>query len=149
MRNTDYMELALLQANKAAQLGEVPIGAVLVSFDGVVIASAHNLVETQSDATAHAECLVLREAMRSLKRKFLDGCDLWVTLEPCAMCAGAISNARIRRLYFGAEDKKGGAVEHGSRVFSHPTCHHKPEIYGGIKETHASRLLENFFAERR
>ena len=149
MRNTDYMELALLQANKAAQLGEVPIGAVLVSLDGVVIASAHNLVETQSDATAHAECLVLREAMRSLNRKFLDGCDLWVTLEPCAMCAGAISNARIRRLYFGAEDKKGGAVEHGSRVFSHSTCHHKPEIYGGIKETHASRLLEKFFAERR
>ena len=149
MRNTDYMELALLQANKAAQLGEVPIGAVLVSLDGVVIASAHNLVETQSDATAHAECLVLREAMRSLNRKFLDGCDLWVTLEPCAMCAGAISNARIRRLYFGAEDKKGGAVEHGSRVFSHSTCHHKPEIYGGIKETYASRLLENFFAERR
>jgi tRNA(adenine34) deaminase len=149
MRNTDYMELALLQANKAAQLGEVPIGAVLVSLDGVVIASAYNLVETQSDATAHAECLVLREAMRSLNRKFLDGCDLWVTLEPCAMCAGAISNARIRRLYFGAEDKKGGAVEHGSRVFSHSTCHHKPEIFGGIKETHASRLLENFFAERR
>ena len=149
MRNTDYMELALLQANKAAQLGEVPIGAVLVSLDGVVIASAHNLVETQSDATAHAECLVLREAMRSLNRKFLDGCDLWVTLEPCAMCAGAISNARIRRLYFGADDKKGGAVEHGSRVFSHSTCHHKPEIYGGIRETHASTLLENFFAERR
>ena len=149
MRNTDYMELALLQANKAAQLGEVPIGAVLVSFDGVVIASAHNLVEIRSDATAHAECLVLREAMRSLNRKFLDGCDLWVTLEPCAMCAGAISNARIRRLYFGAKDKKGGAVEHGSRVFSHSTCHHKPEIYGGIRETHASRLLENFFSERR
>ena len=149
MRNTDYMELALLQANKAAQLGEVPIGAVLVSLDGVVIASAHNLVETQSDATAHAECLVLREAMRLLNRKFLDGCDLWVTLEPCAMCAGAISNSRIRRLYFGAEDKKGGAVEHGSRVFSHSTCHHKPEIYGGIRGTHASRLLENFFAERR
>ena len=149
MRTADYMELALDQANKAAQLGEVPVGAVLVSEDGDVIASAHNLVESQRDATAHAECLVLREAMRSLNRKFLDGCDLWVTLEPCAMCAGAISNARIRRLYYGAEDKKGGAVEHGSRVFSHSTCHHKPEIYGGIKASHASRLLENFFSERR
>ena len=149
MRSIDYMDLALYQANKAAQLGEVPVGAVLVGADGDVIAHAHNLVESQRDATAHAECLVLREAMRSLNRKFLDGCDLWVTLEPCAMCAGAISNARIRRLYYGAEDKKGGAVEHGSRVFSHSTCHHKPEIYGGIKEYDASRLLENFFAERR
>ena len=149
MRNTDYMGLALLQANKAAQLGEVPIGAVLVSLDGVVIASAHNLVETQSDATAHAECLVLREAMRLLNQKFLEGCDLWVTLEPCAMCAGAISNARIRRLYYGAEDKKGGAVEHGSHVFSHASCHHKPDIYGGIKASKASKLLEEFFAERR
>ena len=145
----DYMELALHQANKAAKLGEVPVGAVLISSDGDVIASAHNLVESQRDATAHAECIVLRKAMKTLNQKFLEGCDLWVTLEPCAMCAGAISNARIRRLYYGAEDKKGGAVEHGSRVFSQSTCHHKPEIYGGIKASHASRLLEKFFAQRR
>ena len=149
MRSIDYMDLALYQANKAAQLGEVPVGAVLVGADGDVIAHAHNLVELQRDATAHAECLVLREAMKLLNRKFLDGCDLWVTLEPCAMCAGAISIARIRRLYYGAGDEKGGAVEHGSHVFNHSTCHHKPEIYGGIKEYDASRLLENFFAERR
>ena len=149
MRSIDYMDLALYQANKAAQLGEVPVGAVLVGADGDVIAHAHNLVELQRDATAHAECLVLREAMKLLNRKFLDGCDLWVTLEPCAMCAGAISNARIRRLYYGAEDKKGGAVEHGSHVFSHASCHHKPDIYGGIKASKASKLLEEFFAERR
>ena len=149
MHIIDYMELALQQAHRAAQLGEVPVGAVLVSADGDVIASAHNLVESQRDATAHAECLVLREAMKLLNRKYLDGCDLWVTLEPCAMCAGAISIARIRRLYYGAGDEKGGAVEHGSHVFNHSTCHHKPEIYGGIKEYDASRLLENFFAERR
>ena len=149
MHIIDYMELALQQAHKAAQQGEVPVGAVIVSADGEVIASAHNLVESQRDATAHAECLVLRKAMRLLNQKFLEGCDLWVTLEPCAMCAGAISNARIRRLYYGAEDKKGGAVEHGSHVFSHATCHHKPEIYGGIKASKASKLLEEFFAERR
>ncbi len=149
MRKIDYMELALMQANKAAQLGEVPVGAVLVSAEGDVVAFAHNLVESQRDATAHAEFLVLRQAMKFLDQKFLEGCDLWVTLEPCTMCAGAISNSRIRRLYYGAEDKKGGAVEHGGRVFSNSTCHHKPEIYGGIKASYASKLLKDFFAQRR
>ena len=149
MNSTNFMELALVQAEKAAQIGEVPVGAVVVNSDGKVIASAHNLVETQRDATAHAECLVLKEAMGRLNQKFLDGCDLWVTLEPCIMCSGAISYARIRRLYYAAEDKKGGAVEHGNRVFSQATCLHKPEIYGGIMASKSATLLRNFFAERR
>ena len=149
MKRIDYMELALKQAEKAVQFGEVPVGAVIVNSEGEVIASAHNLVETQRDATAHAEYLVLKEAMVKLNQKFLDGCDLWVTLEPCVMCSGAISQTRIRRLYYAAEDKKGGAVEHGSRVFSQTTCHHKPEIYGGIMASKSAILLRNFFAERR
>ena len=149
MNSTNFMELALVQAEKAAQIGEVPVGAVVVNSDGKVIASAHNLVETQRDATAHAECLVLKEAMGRLNQKFLDGCDLWVTLEPCIMCSGAISYARIRRLYYAAEDKKGGAVEHGNRVFSQATCLHKPEIYGGIMASKSALLLRNFFAKRR
>ncbi len=149
MNNIDFMELALKQAEKAAQLGEVPVGAVVVNPNGEVIASAHNLIETQRDSTAHAEFLVLREAMEKLNQKFLNGHDLWVTLEPCAMCAGAISQARIRRLYFASEDRKGGAVEHGSRVFSQATCHHKPEIYGGIMASKSAILLKKFFAKRR
>ena len=149
MSYKDHMKLALQCAERACQIGEVPVGAVIVNADGYVIATAHNLVESQLDATAHAECLVLKKAMRHLGQKYLEKCDLWVTLEPCAMCAGAISNARIRRLYYAAEDKKGGAVDNGSRVFSHPTCHHKPEVYGGIMETQSASLLKKFFLERR
>ena len=149
MNNLDFMRLALEQAEKAAQLGEIPVGAVIVNPDGEVVASAHNLVETKRDATAHAECLALKEAIGKLNKKFLDGCDLWVTLEPCAMCSGAISQTRIRRLYYGAEAKKSGAVEYGSRVFSHAACHHKPEIYGGIMASKSALLLKNFFAKRR
>ena len=143
------MELALKQAEKAAKLGEVPVGAVIVNPDGEVIASAHNQVETRRDSTAHAEFLALREAMGKLNQKFLGGYDLWVTLEPCVMCAGAISQTRIRRLYFALEDSKGGAVENGSRVFSQATCHHKPEIYGGIMASKSEMLLKNFFGIRR
>ena len=143
------MKLALQYAERAFQIGEVPVGAVIVNEDGNVIATAHNLVESELDATLHAECLVLRKAMRRLGQKYLEKCDLWVTLEPCAMCAGAISNARIRRLYYAVEDKKGGAVDNGSRVFSHPTCHHKPEIYGGIMETQSASLLKKFFLGKR
>jgi len=142
-------KIALTQAKIAFDKNEVPVGAVIVNADGDVIATAHNLVESQLDATAHAECLVLKKAMRHLGQKYLEKCDLWVTLEPCAMCAGAISNARIRRLYYAVEDKKGGAVDNGSRVFSHPTCHHKPEIYSGIMETQSASLLKKFFLGRR
>ena len=149
MNNLDFMKLALEQAEKAARLGEIPVGAVIVNPVGEIIASAHNLVETQRDATAHAECLALKEAIGKVNQKFLDGCDLWATLEPCAMCSGAISQTRIRRLYYAAEDKKSGAVEYGSRVFSHATCHHKPEIYGGIMASESALLLKNFFAKRR
>ncbi|MDA9190370.1 nucleoside deaminase [Alphaproteobacteria bacterium] len=149
MQDKDYMKLALQQAQKAAELGEVPVGAVVVDANGDVIAAAHNRVETDQDATAHAECLVLRQAMQVKGQKFLEKCDLWVTLEPCAMCAGAISHARLRRLYYAAEDKKGGAVEHGSRVFSQKTCHHKPEIYGGISASKAADLLTLFFVDKR
>ena len=149
MSYKDHMKLALQYAERAFQIGEVPVGAVIVNADGNVIATAHNLVESELDATSHAECLVLRKAMRRLGQKHLEKCDLWVTLEPCAMCAGAISNARIRRLYYAVEDKKGGAVDNGSRVFSHPTCHHKPEIYGGIMETQSASLLKKFFLGRR
>ena len=149
MSYKDHMKLALQCAERAFQIGEVPVGAVIVNADGDVIATAHNLVESELDATAHAECLVLKKAMRHLGQKYLEKCDLWVTLEPCAMCAGAISNARIRRLYYAAEDKKGGAVDNGSRVLSHPTCHHKPEIYGGIMATQSASLLKKFFLGKR
>ncbi len=149
MSYEDHMKLALQNAERAFRIGEVPVGAVIVNSDGKVIATAHNLVESEFDATAHAECLVLRKAMRNLGQKYLEECDLWVTLEPCAMCAGAISNARIRRLYYAVEDKKGGAVDNGSRVFSHATCHHKPEIYGGIMKTQSASLLKRFFLGKR
>ena len=149
MSYEDHMKLALQNAERAFRIGEVPVGAVIVNSDGKVIATAHNLVESEFDATAHAECLVLRKAMRKLGQKYLEECDLWVTLEPCAMCAGAISNARIRRLYYAVEDKKGGAVDNGSRVFSHATCHHKPEIYGGIMKTQSASLLKRFFLGKR
>ena len=146
--NPDPMELALAEARAAAACGEVPVGAVIVK-DGATIAAAGNRPRALNDPTAHAEMLAIRSACAALQAERLPGCDLYVTLEPCAMCAAAISFARIRRLYFGAEDPKGGAVENGPRFFSQPTCHHAPEVYGGLRERDATALLKNFFAERR
>jgi tRNA(adenine34) deaminase len=142
------MALALAEAEKAAAQGEVPIGAVIVK-DGEAIAMAHNLTRRFPDPTAHAELLVIRRAAQALGNERLDGCELWVTLEPCAMCAGAIVHARIARLYYAAADPKGGAVEHGARVFEHEQCLHRPEVYPGIGETEAADLLRSFFRERR
>ncbi len=143
------MDLALEEARAAATRGEVPVGAVVVDAKGTVLAQAGNRTLELHDPTAHAEVLVLRTAAAALGSERLTECDLYATLEPCAMCAGAISFARIRRLYFGASDPKGGAVEHGPRFFSQPTCHHAPEIYGGIGESAAALLLQTFFAARR
>jgi tRNA(adenine34) deaminase len=143
------MMLAFAEAEKAGWRGEVPVGAVLVGPDGAVIAASGNEVEASLDPTAHAELLVLRAGAAALRQKQLDGCDLYVTLEPCPMCAAAIALARIRRLYFGAYDPKSGGVEHGPRIFDQPTCHHRPEIYGGIDERRAGALLRTFFKERR
>ncbi len=144
------MTLAFEDAEAAFLRGEVPVGAVVVdALTGAVLARAGNRVEELSDPTAHAELLALRAAAAARGAPRLDACDLYVTLEPCAMCAAAISFARIRRLYFGAPDPKGGAVEHGPRFFTQPTCHHRPEIYGGIDEARASELMRRFFAERR
>src|SRR5271154_6262018 len=143
------MNLALAEAEEAARIGEVPVGAVLVDAKGHVLAKAGNRVETASDPTAHAEILALREAARVRGLPRLEDCDLYVTLEPCALCAAAISFARIRRLYFGASDPKGGAVENGVKFFASPTCHHKPEVYSGIGEIEASTLLTDFFKARR
>lgn len=145
------MDLALSQARDAAERGEVPIGAVLAGPDGQVLAADGNRMQASNDATAHAEMLVLRAGAQVLAGKGvrLTDCDLYVTLEPCPMCAAAISLARIRRLYFGAADPKGGGVEHGPRIFSQPTCNHKPEVYGGIADEAASELLKSFFAARR
>ena len=143
------MDLALEEARAAATRGEVPVGAVVVDAKGTVLAQAGNRTLELHDPTAHAEVLVLRTAAAALGSERLTECDLYATLEPCAMCAGAISFARIRRLYFGASDRKGGAVEHGPRFFSQPTCHHAPEIYGGIGESAAALLLQAFFAARR
>jgi tRNA(Arg) A34 adenosine deaminase TadA len=145
---TDPMARALEEAREAAARGEVPVGAVVVK-DGRILAAAGNAPRFTSDPTAHAEILAIRQACAALGDERLTGCDLYVTLEPCTMCAAAISFARIRRLYFAAGDPKGGAVEHGVRFFSSPTCHHAPEIYGGIRESEASQLLRAFFAERR
>lgn len=142
------MERALVEAHAAAARGEVPIGAVIVQ-DGKIVAAAGNSPRALSDPTAHAEMLVIRAAAQKLGSERLVGCDLWVTLEPCPMCAAAISFARIRRLYYGAEDPKGGAVVSGPRLFDQPTCHHRPEIYGGFRETEAADLLREFFRARR
>ena len=144
-----HMDLALAEAEAAAKRGEVPVGAVVVGPDGAVAAAAGNRTRELNDPSAHAEMLAIREACRRLGAERLTGCDLYVTLEPCPMCAGLISFARIRRLYYAASDPKGGGVEHGARVFSHPTCHHAPEIYSGIGEEAASALLKSFFGERR
>ncbi len=143
------MALALAEAERAGARGEVPVGAVLVDAAGAVLASAGNRTAERADPTAHAEMLVLRDAAAERGRPRLDECDLYVTLEPCAMCAAAIAFARVRRLYFGAYDPKGGAVEHGPRLFLQPTCHHRPEVYGGIDEGRAGELLRRFFRERR
>jgi tRNA(Arg) A34 adenosine deaminase TadA len=143
------MDLALDEARAAAARGEVPVGAVVVASDGRVLAAAGNRTRELSDPTAHAEILAIRAACAALGAERLTGCDLHVTLEPCAMCAAAISFARVRRLYFAALDPKGGAVESGVRLFNQPTCHHAPEVYGGIAESEAATLLRAFFAQRR
>ena len=144
----DAMALAFDEAKAAARRGEVPVGAVVVR-EGRVLASAGNRTLELQDPTAHAEMLALRLACEALGSERLIGCDLYVTLEPCPMCAAAISFARIRRLYFGAGDPKGGAVENGVRLYESPTCHHAPEIYGGLRESEAATLLRDFFRDRR
>lgn len=144
------MARALAAARAAAEAGEVPVGAVVVHApSGRLLAAAGNRVEADRDPTAHAEMLAIRAAARAMGEPRLPDCDLYVTLEPCAMCAQAIAHARIRRLVFGAYDPKGGGVEHGARVFAQPTCHHRPEVVGGVEETAAAALLKAFFAERR
>jgi tRNA(adenine34) deaminase len=143
------MLAALAEAEAAGVRGEVPVGAVVVAADGALLASAGNRTRELADPTAHAEMLAIRQACAAQKSERLDGADLYVTLEPCPMCAAAASFARIRRLYFGAADPKGGGVEHGPRIFSQPTCHHAPEVYGGIEEVRAGALLRDFFARRR
>jgi tRNA(adenine34) deaminase len=142
------MDLALAEARAAAAEGEVPVGCVVVC-DGNVVARARNRTIADHDPTAHAEILALRAAAAALGTERLSGCDIYVTLEPCAMCAGALSFARIRRLYYGAADPKGGAVDNGVRFFASPSCHHRPEVYGGIAEQEAATLLRDFFAGRR
>jgi tRNA(Arg) A34 adenosine deaminase TadA len=143
------MLTALAEAEAAAVRGEVPVGAVIVATDGTVLAKAGNRTRELADPTAHAELLAIRQACRTLGSERLGDADLYVTLEPCPMCAAAISFARLRRLYFGAGDPKGGGVEHGPRIFSQPTCHHAPEVYGGIEEVRAVALLRQFFESRR
>lgn len=146
---TSYMEAALDEARKAGARGEVPVGAVLIDARGNVVARAGNRTRELSDPTAHAEVLVIREACAALGHERLVGYDLYVTLEPCAMCAAAIAAARIGRLYYGAEDAKSGGVAHGARVFSHKQSHHVPEVYGGISSDACATLLKGFFASRR
>jgi tRNA(adenine34) deaminase len=142
------MDLAFAEARVAALVGEVPIGCVVVC-DDKIIARASNRTVADKDPTAHAEILALREAAKKIGSERLGGCDVYVTLEPCTMCAAAMSLARVRRLYYGAADPKGGAVESGVRFFEQPTCHHKPEVYGGIGEVRAATMLREFFAARR
>ena len=145
-----YIQIALDEAANARLRGEIPVGAVLVDpVNSDIIAAAGNRTEELNDVTAHAEILVIQLGSRRLGKPKLKGCDLYVTLEPCPMCAQAISFARIRRLYFGAYDPKGGGVEHGARIFQQPTCHHQPEVYGGIEEKICAGLLRSFFAYKR
>ena len=144
-----HMLTALAEAEAAAARGEVPVGAVIVAADGIMLAKAGNRTRELADPTAHAELLAIREACRKLGSERLADADLYVTLEPCPMCATAISFARLRRLYFGAGDPKGGGVEHGPRIFDQPTCHHRPELYPGLAEQEAGELLRTFFRERR
>jgi len=145
----DYMDIAFAEAEAAAQRGEVPVGTIVVAASGEIIAKAGNQTEAEHDPTAHAEILAIRAAGKILGSPRLIDCDLYVTLEPCAMCAAAISFARIRRIYFAAYDPKGGGVEHGARFFGQPTCHHAPEVIGGVEEQRGATLLKKFFAERR
>ena len=144
-----HMLAALAEAEAAGARGEVPVGAVVVGADGIVLGRAGNRTRELADPTAHAEMLAIRQACAAQGSERLDGADTYVTLEPCPMCAAAISFARIRRLYWGAGDPKGGGVEHGARIFSQPTCHHAPELYGGFEEARAAALLRDFFARRR
>ena len=144
-----HMEIALQEARAAAERGEVPVGAVIVAPDGSVLAQAGNRTRERSDPSAHAEMLAIREACEKLGSERLEGHDLYVTLEPCAMCAGAIVAARIRRLYFGADDPKSGGTVHGARVFDHPQAHHRPDVYPGINEDACSAVLRTFFAKKR
>ena len=143
-----FIEDALAAAREAEQAGEVPVGAVIVR-DGIIIATARNRVEGDQDPSAHAELLAIREATAKTGSKWLHDCDLYVTLEPCPMCAGAISLARLRRLYYGAPDPKSGGVDHGPRVVSQPTCHHAPEVIAGVEESRCGEVLKRFFAQRR
>jgi tRNA(adenine34) deaminase len=143
-----FMEIALEEARLAADRGEVPIGAV-IALDGAIIATAGNRTREDRDPTAHAEVLAIRAAATSIGNERLGGADLYVTLEPCTMCAAAISFARLRRVYYGAEDPKGGAIDNGVRFFHQPTCHHAPEVYSGIGESEAASLLRSFFSDRR
>ena len=143
-----YIEDALAAALEAERAGEVPVGAVIVR-DGVIIATARNRVEGKQDPCAHAELLAIRQASAAMGSKWLYDCDLYVTLEPCPMCAGAISLARLRRLYYGAPDPKSGGVDHGPRVFAQPTCHHAPEVIAGVEESRCGEVLKRFFAQRR
>jgi tRNA(adenine34) deaminase len=145
---TSFMALALEEARAAGARGEVPVGCVVVR-DGAVVARAGNRTLADRDPTAHAEILAIRAAAASLGSERLEGCDLYVTLEPCAMCAGAVAFARIRRLYYSAADPKGGAVDNGVKFFASPSCHHRPEVYGGLAEAEAGALLKEFFRERR
>ena len=145
----DFMQLALAEAEAAAAAGEVPVGAVLVDADGQILSRAHNLVERLHDPTAHAELLAIRDAAQRLGTKRLEDASLYVTLEPCAMCAQAIAFARLRRIVFGAYDPKGGGVDHGARIFGQPTTHHRPEIIGGVRESDCAALLRDFFRARR
>lgn len=147
-RKKDPMGLAFEAARAAAAQGEVPVGAVVVRH-GEILAAAGNRVLLDRDPTAHAEILAIRAACQKLASERLLDCDLYVTLEPCALCAAAISFARLRRLYFAADDPKGGGVEHGPRFFTQPTCHHAPEVYGGLRENESAELLRAFFKERR
>ncbi|MDF1707379.1 MAG: nucleoside deaminase [Paracoccaceae bacterium] len=149
MEFKSHMSLALEEARAAAQRGEVPVGAVLVDPEGRVLAQAGNRTRALNDPTAHAEMLVIREGCRVLGSELLTGCDLYVTLEPCPMCAQAISAARVARLYYGAADPKSGGVAQGPRIFTHPQCHHVPEVYDGIGGDEAALLLRAFFADRR
>ncbi len=146
---SDFLQRAFEEAEKAALRGEVPVGAVLVNATGDVIACSGNRVEEQYDPTAHAEMLVIRAATQKAASSRLPDCDLYVTLEPCAMCAAAISFARLRRVYYAAYDPKGGAVDHGARFFHQSTCHHAPEVIGGIDEQKAGELLKRFFKTKR
>jgi tRNA(adenine34) deaminase len=143
-----FMDMALEEARAAGERGEVPVGCVIVR-DGEVLARAGNGTVAHRDPTAHAEIIAIRHAATQLSSERLEDCDLYVTLEPCVMCAGAVAFARIRRVYYGAADRKGGAVDSGVKFFTSPTCHHRPEVYGGLAEAEASALLKDFFKERR